>query len=140
MLKNVSVDITFTSEDLKVFHLLNAPEIKPETTSNIFVGIAKNEKMKLATTNIISFLKFEVNEINLTTKAVLANYEDEFQLEDFEISLGDYVAPLTLINNTFTLMWESLNGTEEEETYQLQYKTLESAIKGLLKHFSNFLF
>jgi len=39
------------------------------------------------------------------------------------------------IDRKFESVWKGLNGVEQEASYQLEYKTLDSAIEGLVKHF-----
>ena len=125
-----------SSENLKLAHIINAPEIKPQTTSNIFVGLAKNPEMKLINSTVNTIMKFEVNEINPSTSAVISEYEDEFFFEEFEISLGDYFNSYPLAETTFSKKWSSFNESSEKiATFQLNYKTVEAAIKGLVKHF-----
>ncbi len=83
--------------------------------------------------NISSFLKFEVNEINPDTKKIVSSYEDEYQLDDFELNLGDWVCEWA-VGKGWMELWNVIED-QEEENYQLEAKTVETAIKGILKHF-----
>uniref|UniRef100_A0A383V8B1 Coatomer subunit gamma n=1 Tax=Tetradesmus obliquus TaxID=3088 RepID=A0A383V8B1_TETOB len=64
-------------------------------------------------------LKFTVKEIDPSTgEAEEEGYEDEYQLEDVEVSGSDYIRPLGLGN--FRGAWESLDpATEREDDYGL---------------------
>lgn len=135
-MKNVAVELTLSTENLKLAHIIPAPEIKPLTTSNIFVGLAKNPELKVISSNVSTVMKYEVNEINLSANSVVSSYEDEFFFEDFEISIGDYFNSVPLSDISFTKHWDSFTEAREiSSTYQLNYKTVEAAIKGLIKHF-----
>ena len=136
MLKNATVELQLSSENLKLAHIINAPEIKPLTSSNIFVGLAKNPEMKLISSSVTTVMKFEANEINLSTNTLISEYDDEFFFEEFEISLGDYFTSYPLTDTSFAKRWASFEEAQETaSTYQLNYKTVEAAIKGLIKHF-----
>lgn len=124
---------------MKLAHIIPAPEIKPLTTSNIFVGLAKNPEMKVISSTVSTIMKFEANEINLSTNALISNYEDEFFFEEFEITIGDYFNSFPLNDVTFNKKWNAFpEQLEVAATYQLNYKTVEAAIKGLIKHFGIF--
>ena len=130
-----------SSENIKLAHILEASEIRPQTTSNIFVGLAKNPELKFIPSNISTILKFEANEINLSNNSVASQYDDEFFFEDFEITIGDYFSSYPLVDATFKKAWGEFDDSEEvSATYQLNYKTVEAAIKGLVKHFGNTFF
>lgn len=139
-MKDVTVELTLSTGNLKLAHIIQAPEIKPLTSSNIFVGLAKNPELKVISSNVSTIMKYEVNEINLSTKSVVSTYEDEFFFEDFEISIGDYFNPVPLSDTAFSKNWDSFTESREtSSTYQLNYKTVEAGIKGLIKHFGKIL-
>lgn len=89
-------------------------------------------------TNISSFLKFEVNELNNDTKKLVATYDDEYQLDDFELSLGDWVGTWN-VGKKWGEMWNVMDDAEEE-TFQIEYKSIEAAIKGVVRHFGKFVY
>lgn len=39
------------------------------------------------------------------------------------------------LDNKFERYWKDAKGHEDEGSFQLDYKTLDAAIKGLIKHF-----
>ncbi|KAK4336637.1 hypothetical protein RND71_043749 [Anisodus tanguticus] len=59
-------------------------------------------------------------------------YDDEYPLEDFEVSLADYMQRIT--KNNFTATWEQLGeDTEVQETYSLSaYTSIEEAMKNVI--------
>jgi hypothetical protein len=50
----------FSSENLKVAHEIPALEIKPEKSSNVLIGVAKNPEYRLITTTSVNILTFKV--------------------------------------------------------------------------------
>eukprot|EP00775_Hariotina_reticulata_P012870 gene12870-12996_t len=73
----------------------------------------------LATGKMANVLKFTVKEIDPSTnEAEEEGYEDEYQLEDIEVSGADYIKPLAVGN--FRGVWEELlPETEREDDYGL---------------------
>jgi len=100
------------------------------------VGLAKNPELKFISSNVSTILKFEANELNPSTNALVSEYDDEFFFEEFEITIGDYFSSYMLSDATFKKKWGEFDDSEEvSATFQLNYKTVEAAIKGLVKHF-----
>lgn len=140
-MKNATVELQLSSENIKLAHIINAPEIKPLNTSNILVGLAKNPELKLISSTVATVFKYEANEINLSTNAIISSYEDEFFFEEFDINLGDYFSSYNISDTTFAKKWASYPDSQEiSSTFQLNYKTVETAIKGLIKHFGRLIF
>lgn len=134
VLCDVHVDMQFDTEDLGVKQMVLLKQIKSNETGSIFVTVAKNPEFKIIMANVQSFLKYKVQEFSGNTKT--AEYEDEYQLEDFSINVTDYFKPTTIpVDKKFEHVWKNLQGSEQKASYELQYQTLEAAIKGLVKHF-----
>lgn len=134
VLSDVHVDMQFDTDDLKVMQMVSLKQIKSNDTGSIFITIAKNPEFKIIMANVQSFLKFKVTEYSGNNKT--AEYDDEYQLEDFSINVCDYFRPTTIpVDKKFELVWKNLQGAEQKASYELQYQTLEAAIKGLVKHF-----
>eukprot|EP00878_Enallax_costatus_P016622 GHUV01017441.1.p1 GENE.GHUV01017441.1~~GHUV01017441.1.p1 ORF type:complete len:330 (+),score=110.34 GHUV01017441.1:977-1966(+) len=73
----------------------------------------------MATGKMANVLKFVVKEIDPSSgEAEEEGYEDEYQLEDIEVSGADYIKPLTVGN--FRGVWEEVPAdTEREDDYGL---------------------
>lgn len=135
-LSAVTVDLQFDSELLKTVQVLSINQIKTGESASIFVTLAKHPEYKIVTVSISSFLKFKITEFAADGKTKQAEYDDEYQLDDFQITVADYIQPVALpVDRSFDSVWKSLQGTEQDASYQLEYKTLDAAIKGLIKHF-----
>jgi len=134
VLFDVTVDLQFDTDDLKTMQIISINQIKTNDTSSVFVTVAKNPEFKIIIANVSSFLKFRIAEFSGNTK--VSEYDDEYQLEDFSITVSDYIQPASLsVERKFDAIWKGLAGAEQEASYQLEYKTLESAIEGLIRHF-----
>jgi len=84
-------------------------------------------------------MKFTGIKINSSTKAVLTTYEDEFQTEDFEIVVSEYFLGKMFVPEDFEKEWNAFDSLlEKNGSFQLPYKTVELAVKGLIAHFGNF--
>lgn len=65
---------------------------------------------------------------------VLLGYEDEYMLEDLEITLGDQIQRITKVN--WAAAWDeaSESSVEMEDTYSLSsMNTLEEAVKNIVQ-------
>ncbi|KAG2436060.1 hypothetical protein HYH02_011571 [Chlamydomonas schloesseri] len=87
----------------------------------------------IATGKIVNILKFKVKEIDPGTgEAEEEGYDDEYVLEDLEVSPADYVKP-TLLSN-FRKAWEELDpATEKEDEYGLGVREgLQEAVEAVI--------
>ena len=86
----------------------------------VFVSFKKIVDVAYPVTSFTNVLKFTSKEIDPTTgEPDESGYEDEYQVEDLEISGGDYVIPA--FAGSFDHAWEQTgaNGEEASETLQL---------------------
>lgn len=79
-----------------------------------------------------------MNELNVDTKKVIASYDDEYQIDDFELNLGDWVGTWN-VGKKWEEMWIVMDDAEEEN-FQIEYKSIEAAMKGVVRHFCKFFF
>jgi coatomer protein complex subunit gamma len=77
-------------------------------------------------------LKFQVKEVDSSGEVLDSGYEDEYQLEDVEITTSDYVAPVLVPD--FQTAWEKMGeDCQVVETYSLStLKTLQAAVQELI--------
>jgi len=133
-IKNVSVETKYESEVLQTVQVISVKEIKTNTSASVLVSIAKHPEYKIVVCNFQAFLKYTV--VEYVGGKQSAEYEDEYQLEDFQTIVSDYLQPKAIPSDKkYEAVWKAFPGVESEASYQLDYKTLESAIKGLKKHF-----
>ena len=58
-------------------------------------------------------------------------YDDEYQLEDLDITVADYVQ--RVMKGNFAAAWEEIGEENElEDTYSLPFKTLDEAVKNII--------
>jgi coatomer protein complex subunit gamma len=78
----------------------------------------KNTSGTFAATTFSNTLKFTSKEIDPTTnEPEESGYEDEYQVEDLDLTGADYVVPAYA--GSFDNVWEQSNGEEASETMQL---------------------
>jgi len=108
--------------------LASLPFESPGTT---YVCVKRSSPETFATGTFPCTLKFNAREIDPSTgEAEEGGYEDEYQLEDVELTTADYVQRVN-IPGTFQERWEEI-GDEFEvvETYTLStMKNLQDAVK-----------
>jgi len=61
-------------------------------------------------------------------------YDDDMSIENIHVVTGDYMFPRTLPQGQFKSVWEQLGaqGTEATQKLVLNYKSLETAVEGIL--------
>lgn len=139
VLSDVHVEITFDTDDLKMMQVISLKQIKSGETGSVFVTVAKNPEFKIVMSTVQSFLKFRVSEYTSGGNKT-AEYEDDYQLEDFSVNVNDYLKPAPIpVDKKFENVWKGMQGAEQKASYELQYQTLEAAIKGLTKHFGMYI-
>mmetsp|Transcript_25184 Transcript_25184/g.54739 ORF Transcript_25184/g.54739 Transcript_25184/m.54739 type:complete len:900 (-) Transcript_25184:336-3035(-) len=82
---------------------------------------------------LVNILKFKVKEIDPSTgEAEEDGYEDEYQLEDLEVTPADYIKPIVITN--FRKSWEELDPeSEKADEYGLgQRDGLQEAVEAVI--------
>lgn len=85
------------------------------------------------TATLSSTLKYKLKEMK--GEKVVSSYEDEYPLEDNELTFSDFMSPLNLSKGTFQDNWDKFNVKEEAIGFGLPYPNTQAAIKELTKHF-----
>ncbi|EGX49031.1 hypothetical protein AOL_s00079g252 [Orbilia oligospora ATCC 24927] len=138
VLENVTVQVTVAEEDeeeplVEEFYV-PAPKIAVDSPGTIYVAFKRPQSEEGAgytTTTFNNVLKFTTKEIDPSTgEAEDGGYDDEYEVEDLELTGGDYVVPAFCGN--FGTVWEQVGtaGEEVTETYGLpqeNVKNLEEA-------------
>ena len=116
-----------------------APLLKQDDPGTVYVSFARPEAEKFPTASFTNVLKFTLREIDPATgEPEEGGYEDEYQVEDLELTGPDYVLPA--FAGSFDHIWSSLaegeggEAEEVEETLQLSAaKSIQEAVELLVK-------
>ncbi|KAJ4522746.1 coatomer subunit gamma [Exophiala dermatitidis] len=143
VLENVTV-LTTPSEDdeeptLEEEFIIPAPALKTNEPGVVYVAFKKTGGEKsFPITTFSNVLKFTSKEIDPTTgEAEESGYEDEYEVENLELTGADYVLPA--FAGSFDHIWEGTgaNGEEASETLQLSsIKSLADATEQLAQTLS----
>jgi len=122
VLENVTVVATPSEDDvLEDDFIIPAPKLTPNEPGVVYVAFKKlGDEQSVPTTSFTNNLKFTSKEVDPTTgEPEASGYDDEYQVEDLELTGSDYVIPA--FAGSFDHIWEQTgaNGEEESETLQL---------------------
>lgn len=136
VLEDVSVVATpADEEELEEDFIIAAAKLPTDEPGTIYVSFKKLAgEGSFPATSFTNLLKFTTKEIDPTTsEPEETGYEDEYQVEDLELTGSDYVIPAFAGN--FNHIWEQVgaSGEEAEETLQL------SGVKSIVGKFLRIL-
>jgi len=140
VLANVSVVATPAEEDeLEEDFIIPADKLVTDEPGTIYVSFKKvNGESSFPASTFSNVLKFTTKEIDPTTnEPEETGYDDEYEVEDLELTGSDYVVPAFAGN--FNHIWEQVGaaGEEAEETLQLSaMKSIADATETLAKTLS----
>lgn len=122
VLEDVSVVSTpAEEEELEEDFIIPAAKLATNEPGTIYVSFKKTHgEASFPTSSFNNVLKFTTKEIDPTTgEPEETGYDDEYEVEDLELTGSDYVIPAFAGN--FSHIWEQVgaNGEEAEETMQL---------------------
>ena len=122
VLEEVSVVATPSEEDeaLEEDFTIPVAKLATEQPGTIFVSFKKTADVAYPITSFTNVLKFTSKEIDPTTgEPDESGYDDEYQVDDLELTGSDYVMPA--FAGSFDHAWEQTgaNGDEASETLQL---------------------
>lgn len=122
LLEDVSVAATPSEEEDTLEEEFTIPVAKllTEQPGTVFVSFRKPADAAYPVTSFTNVLKFTSKEIDPTSgEPDDTGYEDEYQVEDLELTGSDYVVPA--FAGSFDHAWEQTgaNGEEASETLQL---------------------
>jgi coatomer protein complex subunit gamma len=135
VLEEVSVLATPSEEEeLEEDFILPAAKLITDEPGTIYVSFKKvNGESSFPASSFTNVLKFSTKEIDPTTgEPEESGYDDEYQVEDLELTGSDYVIP-TFAGN-FNHIWEQVGAQGEEAEETLQLSNMKS-IAGELKLF-----
>jgi coatomer subunit gamma len=136
VLEEVSVVATPSEEEeLEEDFIIPAAKLVTDEPGTIYVSFKKvNGESSFPASSFTNVLKFSTKEIDPTTgEPEESGYDDEYQVEDLELTGSDYVIPAFAGN--FNHIWEQVGaqGEEADETLQL------SNMKSIAGQFTLFL-
>jgi len=140
VLENVSVLATpAEEEELEEDFIIPAAKLVTDEPGPIYVSFKKvGGEGAFSASSFTNVLKFTTKEIDPTTgEPEESGYDDEYQVEDLELTGSDYVVPAFAGN--FNHIWEQVGaaGEEAEETLQLEgVKSIADATEQLAKTLS----
>lgn len=123
VLEDVSVVATPTDdeEELEEDFIVPCPKLPTNEPGIVYVAFKKTGgEHSFPTLSFTNNLKFTSKEIDPTTgESEDSGYEDEYQVEDLDLTGSDYVIPA--FAGSFDHIWEQTgaNGEEASETFQL---------------------
>ncbi|CAI7567395.1 unnamed protein product [Penicillium viridicatum] len=140
LLENVTVVATPEEEDvLEDDFIIPAPKLPTDQPGVVYVAFKKLAgENSVPVTSFTNILKFTSKEIDPTSgEPEDSGYDDEYQVEDLELTGSDYVIPT--FAGSFDHVWEQTgaNGEEESETLQLgNMKGINDATEQLISALS----
>ena len=122
VLEEVSIIATPSEEDgsLQEDFIIPVSKLTTGEPGTVYVSFKKLSASSYPATSFTNVLKFTSKEIDPTTgEPDESGYDDEYQVEDLELSGSDYILPAFAGN--FDHVWEQIgaNGDETSETLQL---------------------
>ena len=134
LLEGVRVELE-VGEGWEVVAQVAAPAIQYNVSSTIYSVLAVPEDLTECVTSMAATLKFTVKDCDPATGEPDSDegYDDEYQLEDLDITVADYVQ--RVMKGNFGAAWEELGEENElEDTYSLPFKTLDEAVKNIVMY------
>ncbi|EXJ77967.1 hypothetical protein A1O3_09126 [Capronia epimyces CBS 606.96] len=129
VLENVTV-LTSPSEDeepsLEEEFIIPATALKTNEPGVVYVAFKKlGGEQSFPTTTFSNVLKFTSKEVDPTTgEAEEGGYEDEYEVENLELTGADFVLPA--FSGSFDHIWEGTGANGEEASETLQLATIKS--------------
>merc|ERR1712194_618252 len=96
------------------------------------MGLERNPDVELAPSQFTCELRFSVVQVDPSSGEDEGEpYEDEYPMEDLEISTSDFMAKVTVPD--FRKAWETHGNTNEVlEKFALQFKQMEDAVAAVV--------
>jgi len=132
LLENVSVELE-VPDGWQLVAEVSCPRLEYNVGGTIYLVLSTPEEISECVASIPATLKFTVKDCDPVTGEPDSDegYSDDYQLEDIDITVADYVQ--RVIKGNFGAAWEELGeGNELADTFSLPIKTLEEAVKNLV--------
>lgn len=137
ILENVTVVATPDDEDaFEEDFIIPAPKLPTDEPGVVYVAFKKAGSDIVPVASFTNHLKFTSKEIDPTTgEPEDSGYDDEYQVEDLELTGSDYVIPT--FAGSFDHVWEQTGANGQEESETLQLSNMKS-INGTYNFYLNF--
>jgi len=131
-LENVTVMLQNDDDLFNVTGEIPASKIKYGETANSFVVLERNADSPIESNTFTCTLHFNVIQVDPSTGEDESDaFEEEYPLEDLEISTADYIAKVAV--SDFRKAWENIgNDYEVLEKYALSFKNLDDAVAAVI--------
>jgi len=133
LLENVAAELE-PPEGWELVADISCPRLEYNVSGTCYIVLKTPEEVSECVGTLAASLKFTVKDCDPTTGEpdTEEGYNDDYQLEDIDISVADYVQ--RVMKGNFSSAWEELGAENElEDTYSLAtMKTLEEAIKNII--------
>uniref|UniRef100_A0A2P2I1X4 Coatomer subunit gamma n=1 Tax=Hirondellea gigas TaxID=1518452 RepID=A0A2P2I1X4_9CRUS len=130
LLENVSVGLEEDGSSWQILHTLPCPSLPYSSPGTCYILLAIPEDIMQTTGTFTATLKFQVRDCDPITgePETEDGYQDDYTLEDLEISVSDHVNKAQRSN--FAAAWEELGPSSElEDTFALSsLSTLSEAV------------
>lgn len=119
--------------------IIPAPKLGNDEKGIIYVSFKRTgDEANYATTTFTNVLKFTSKEIDPSTgEPEDQGFEDEYQVEDLELTGGDYVVPA--FAGSFGNVWEQVGAAGEEVTETFSLGTTVKGIQGIFSRFCSLI-
>ncbi|CAO3663053.1 unnamed protein product [Rhizopus stolonifer] len=135
LLENVNMIMQPEIDGLVQVAELPAEKLEYNVTGTIYCAFEQEDPEELANVTFTNTLKFVVKDCDPTTgEADPEGFEDEYQIEDIEVTTSDYVRSSYV--SQFTEEFESLQDNEAIDTFALdkeKAKSLKSACDSIIE-------
>ena len=127
-LENVTIMLENDGEMFEITGEIPAESIKYGDTIDCFTVLQRNLDVPIETSAFTCTLHFNVVQVDPASGEDESEpFEEEYPLEDLEITTADYMAKVTVPD--FRKSWESVgNDNEVLEKYALSFKSMEDAV------------
>mmetsp|Transcript_29994 Transcript_29994/g.87622 ORF Transcript_29994/g.87622 Transcript_29994/m.87622 type:complete len:946 (-) Transcript_29994:90-2927(-) len=131
-LDNVTVSVESDSDFYEVTGEIAADQIKYGEIGNCFAVLERKMTESLASCQFSCEMKFAITQIDPATGEEEGEpYEEEYPLEDLEVTTSDYMARVAVPD--FRASWETMGNTHEVmDKYLLHVKTLKEAVASVV--------
>lgn len=131
-LENVTVMLEGGEDLYEITGEIPAASIKYGETANTFTVLQRNDDVPIEANAFASTLHFNVVQVDPASGEDESDaFEEEYPLEDLEISTADYMAKVSVPD--FRKAWEGIgNDNEVLEKYALSFKSVEDAVTAVI--------
>lgn len=139
VLQDVSVIVQPDNELYEEDFVIPLAELRPDQTGSVYVSFSTpaigDDDILAAFGNTISYTSKDIIDDNGNIDPSDEGIEDEYQVEDLEVSAGDFITPL--YNSNFTAVFEQLPFEDSSVVTVSGVNSIEGAVGKLLKTFNS---